>query len=278
VEELIQWDRHVTVDNVATEVGIGHVLAHKLIHDILQYRKALSRWVPRQLTPDHKAQQMGTSLQHLLCYKTEGNAFLFQIVTGDKSWVHHFTPESKAASMAWKNMTSPVRKKTTPSAGKVLLTVYWDAEGVLLLDFLERGRGRGERRSVNAERYCETLTRLKNAIRRKRPGLLTAGVILLHDNVRPHMAAVMANHTATFGWERLDHAPYSPDLAPRDFHFFPTLKRTLEGRCFTTNENVEAAVQTFVCTQDTDFYQQGFFKLMKRWDKCISVSGDYVEK
>jgi histone-lysine N-methyltransferase SETMAR len=153
----------------------------------------------------------GTSPQQLLRYETEGNAFLFRIVTGDESWVHHFTPESKAASMAWKHTTSLVRKKfkTTPSAGKVLLTVFWNAEGVLLLDFLKRGRGRGERRSVNAERYCETLTRLKNAIRRKRPGLLTAGVILLHDNARPHTAAVTANHIATFGWERLEHAPYN---------------------------------------------------------------------
>jgi hypothetical protein len=81
-------------------------------------------------------------------------------VTGDESWVHHFTLESKAASMAWKHTTFPIRKKfkTRPSAGKELLTVFWNAEGVLLLDFLEQGRGRWERRSVNAEHYCETLT------------------------------------------------------------------------------------------------------------------------
>jgi histone-lysine N-methyltransferase SETMAR len=58
----------------------------------------------------------------------------------------------------------------------------------------------------------------------------------------------MVNHIVTFGWELLDHAPYSPDLAPSDFHFFPTLKRTLEGRCFTINEDVEAAVR-----KDADF-------------------------
>jgi histone-lysine N-methyltransferase SETMAR len=73
---------------------------------------------------------------------------------------------------------------------------------------------------------------------------------------------------------RPDHTPYSPDLAPSDFHFFPTLKRTLEGRRFTTNEDDEAAVRA----QDTNFYQQGFFKLMKWWDECINVGGDYVEK
>jgi histone-lysine N-methyltransferase SETMAR len=83
------------------------------------------------------------------------------------------------------------------------------------------------------------------------------------------MVAATVNHIDTFGWQRLDHAPYSPDLAPSDFHFFPTLKRILEGRRFTNNEDVEAAVRT----QDTGFYQQGFFKLVKRWDKCIDVGG-----
>jgi hypothetical protein len=93
------------------------------------------------------------------------------------------------------------------------------------------------------------------------------------DDARPHTAAATVNHIVTFGWERLDHAPYSPDLAPSDFHFFPTLKRTLEGSRFTINEDAEAAVRT----QDADYYQQGFFKLVKRWDKCIAVGGDYVK-
>jgi hypothetical protein len=92
------------------------------------------------------------------------------------------------------------------------------------------------------------------------------------------MAAATVNHIATFGWQCLDHAPYSSNLVSSNFHFFPTLKRTLEGRHFTTNDDAEAAVQTFIHTQDTDFYQTGFFKLMKQWDKCINVSGDYFEK
>jgi histone-lysine N-methyltransferase SETMAR len=88
------------------------------------------------------------------------------------------------------------------------------------------------------------------------------------------MAAATVNHIATFGWKRPNHALYSPDLASSDFHVFPTLKSTLDVRSFTTNEDAEAAVRT----QDTDFYQQGSFKLVKRWDKCINVGGDFVEK
>jgi hypothetical protein len=75
------------------------------------------------------------------------------------------------------------------------------------------------------------------------------GVRVFLDEARPHTAAATVNHIATFGWERLDQAPYSSELAPSDFHFFPIL-RTLEERRFTTNEDAEAAVRTM----DTDFY------------------------
>ncbi|GFQ91483.1 histone-lysine N-methyltransferase SETMAR [Trichonephila clavata] len=139
VDDMIRANRRITIYEVAEELGISHERAQNIIHDILRYRKVSARWVPRQLTSTHQEQRMAVSLKHLVRYHEDGNDFLFRIVTGDETWVHHFTPESKAASMEWKHPSSPVRKKfkTTPSAGKVLLTVFWDAQGVLLLDSLE---------------------------------------------------------------------------------------------------------------------------------------------
>jgi histone-lysine N-methyltransferase SETMAR len=60
------------------------------------------------------------------------------------------------------------------------------------------------------------------------------------------MVAATVNHITTFGWEHLDHAPYSPDLAPSNFHFYPTSNRALEGRHFTTNEDAEATIHLSV--------------------------------
>jgi hypothetical protein len=96
------------------------------------------------------------------------------------------------------------------------------------------------------------------------------------NDTKPHMAARTVKHTsiATFSWERLDHVPYSPNLSSSDLHFFPTMKGTFEGCRFTTNEDAEA----FVRNQDNDIYQQGFFKLVKCWDKCINVGEDHDEK
>jgi hypothetical protein len=53
---------------------------------------------------------------------------------------------------------------STPSAGKVMLTVFWDSQGVLLVHFHKRGD------NVNSASYCEVLLKLWDAIRRKRPG------------------------------------------------------------------------------------------------------------
>jgi hypothetical protein len=78
--------------------------------------------------------------------------------------------------------------------------------------------------------YQETLKRLQEAIRCKRPGLLTKGlgVLLLHDNAKCHSAAATVNLLNFWGWEILPHSPYSADLAPSNFYQFSKIKSTSE--------------------------------------------------
>jgi hypothetical protein len=54
--------------------------------------------------------------------------------------------------------------------------------------------------------------------------MLTYGVVLLHDSVRPHTAARIQTLVEHFNWELFDHLPYSPDLAPIYYHLFTYLK------------------------------------------------------
>ncbi|GFT88334.1 hypothetical protein TNCV_5074351 [Trichonephila clavipes] len=56
---------------------------------------------------------------------------------------------------------------------------------------------------------------------------------LLDDNMRPH--SEMQNRITTLGLKRLHNPPYSPDLAPSDFHLFSTLRKNLVWRNFGTN-------------------------------------------
>jgi hypothetical protein len=80
------------------------------MHEWLGFHKVCSRWVPHQLTPQHKSQEMGLSMHHLQCYQDEEDDMLSWIVTGDEPWVHHYEAKMKHASMQWKHPTSPVHK------------------------------------------------------------------------------------------------------------------------------------------------------------------------
>jgi hypothetical protein len=43
--------------------------------------------------------------------------------------------------MEWHHSQSPRKKKfkTTTSAGKVMITIFWDTDGVILVDLMARG-------------------------------------------------------------------------------------------------------------------------------------------
>ena len=51
--KFIKEDRRVTLDAVATKLGIGHNAVQEMTGS-LGYRKICARWVPRLLTEDHK--------------------------------------------------------------------------------------------------------------------------------------------------------------------------------------------------------------------------------
>ncbi|GFW36389.1 histone-lysine N-methyltransferase SETMAR [Trichonephila clavipes] len=176
--------------------------------------------------------------------------------------------------MAWRHTNSPVRVKAkrTISTRKVMATVFWDRHGVLLVEFMQQGT------TINAAAYCATLTKLRRAIQNKRRGLLTSGVLLLHDNARPHSAINTKNLIRSFGWEQIDHPPYSPELSPSDFHLFRYLKEFLGGKRFDTADEVKEEVQDWLSSQAADVYDLGIQKLVVRYDKCLNKYGNGLRR
>ncbi|GFV52429.1 mariner Mos1 transposase [Trichonephila clavipes] len=131
--------------------------------------------------------------------------------------------------------------------------------------------------AINATRYCDTLSKLKEAIRKKRPELLKYGVLLFYDNARPHSSTARQNPITTLGWERLHHPPYNPNIAPSYFHLFPALMKNLAWKRFGSNAVVKQAVKRFFCMQ-SPFSLEGFLKFIKRYEKCLNVLGTYMDK
>jgi len=102
--------------------------------------------------------------------------------------------------------------------------------------------------------------------------------LLLHDNARPRTARATIEALETLKFEVLSHLPYSPDLAPSYFHFFPHLKRDLKGTHFTSDDEVKQAVTSWIKQGTPEFFIDGMHKLVLRWKKCIERQGDYIKK
>ena len=79
-------------------------------------------------------------------------------------------------------------------------------------------------------------------------------------------------------YELLEHPHYSLDLAPSDFCLFPKLKLVLAGQRFSSNQEAIAAVEGHFADLTKNHYRDGIMALEHRWNKCISLKGDYVEK
>ena len=290
VDELIRQDRRLKLHEIASSLEISETSAHRIVFDELGYRKVSARWVPKQLIDNHKEQRLDICRELLRRSKSSrrvhghtANAggdflgydmtFLDSIVTGDETWLHHCTPETKQVSMTWKHPSSPVAKKfkVMRSAKKIMGTVFWDSRGVLLFETLQPGE------TINAARYCQTLDKLREAIGRKRPGQLTNGVILQHDNATPHTARVTQGWLEKYGWEILPHPSHRPDLAPSDYHLFGPLKRELAGKRFDDDEELVDHVRKWLQNLDGSFFREGIYSIVRRWQKCVDRLGCYVE-
>lgn len=274
IHEMILDDRRMKVRELAHAVGISTERVHHILHEYLDMRKLSARWVPRLLTLDHKRNRMTTSKECLAMFNRNPDEFLRRFVTVDETWIHHNTPETKEQSKQWvaRGERGPKKAKQSLSANKVMATVFWDARGVIHIDYLEKGK------TITGEYYSKLLDRFDVDLKQKRPHLAKKKVLFHQDNARVHTCLVTMAKIHELRYELLPHPAYSPDLAPCDYYLFPNLKKWLGGKRFESNEEVITETNAYFESLEKTYYLEGIKKLEKRWTTCIELKGDYVEK
>ena len=145
----------------------------------------------------------------------------------DEIWIHYFTPETKEQSK-WTSLDEPAPKKakTVKSAGKVMATVFWNARGIIHIDYLP---------SKQTRLLYSLLDRFNNILKKKRPYLVKKKVLFHQDNA-VHTCPVPMAKFNEFRYELFPHLAYSPDLVPCDYFLFSNLKKWFEGKRFTIRE------------------------------------------
>ena len=103
-------------------------------------------------------------------------------------------------------------------------------------------------------------------------------IIFHQDNATAQKSVLAMGKLRDLHYELLEHPPSSPDLAPSDFCLFPKLQLSLAGQRLSSNQEAIAAVEGDFADLTKNHYRDGIMALEHRWNKCISLKGDYVEK
>ena len=215
--------------------------------------KRLEKRVPHNLNESQKNRRF--EICNLLLRRHAKEPFLNRIITCDEKWILHDNKEFSKANL---------------HPGKVMMTVWWSMAGIIHYNFLQQGM------SITSETYCDQLDMVNKKLTEKKWTLMDKkGPILLHDNARPHVARLTKEKLNQLKYEVLPHPPYSPDLSPTDYHFFPILDKFLKNKKALTRDAIMNVFEEFLRSRTPDFYFNGIENLINRWQKCLDSNGGY---
>ena len=101
-------------------------------------------------------------------------------------------------------------------------------------------------------------------------------IYFLHDNARPHIAKLTNSKLLELKWITLPHPPYSPDLAPTDYHLFRSLSSSLKDQHFQEEEDIKSFISDFFNNKSSEFYKEGIMSLPSRWQQVVDSNGEYI--
>lgn len=271
IQHMVLNDRKLKLTDIAEAIGMSKERVGNILNEHLGMKKLNGIWMPRLLTPHEKECRIIDSDRCLTIYNRNPNEFLHQFISMGETWIHLLSPAS-ISDQAKEQKVRAKRPKIQKSMAKVLLTVFWDAKGMILADYLENGN------TATNQYYVTLFDRLNDEINEKRPHLKQKKLLHLQDNSPAHNTLKTLTNLDELGYELLPHSPFCPDLAPSDYWLFLNLKKWIMGQKFYIKEEVESKTNAYFGGLSSDFYKEGIEIFPERCNKCIDLQGDYVEE
>jgi hypothetical protein len=121
---------------------------------------------------------------------------------------------------------------------KTMISAYFSGCGFVSIEFLPTGW------QYNSQFFAEIrLLSIERNLAECRPKLRAAAAHLRVDNVALHIPKIFIEKIEEFRFTLAPQSPYSSEVASCDFLLFRSLKRPLEGKQFTAEDQGISAVR-----------------------------------
>lgn len=269
LQQLLDEDSAQTQKQLAEKLNVSQAAISDRLKAMGKIQK-MGKWVPHEL--NERQLENRKIVSELLLQRHERKSFLHRIVTGDEKWIYFENPKRQRLWVS-PGEAGPSTARPNRFGRKTMLCVWWDQTGIVYYELLKPGE------TVNAARYSQQMVDLNHALTEKRPQFAQrhGKVILQHDNAPSHTAKPVKEVVKSLGWEILSHPPYSPDLAPSDYHLFASMGLALANQKFASYEEVKIWLDGWFGSKEKKFYWDGIHKLHERWTKCVQSNGQYFE-
>lgn len=264
LRQLVESDSSLTTRCMATVLGCSHTSVANQLHSMGKILK-FGRWVPHALSDYDRQRRIDHCLS--LLSKSRRYDWLDHLICGDEKWCLYVNHTRRRRWVDKDNEPEP-SPKADLHPRKVMLSVWWDILGVVHHEFLPTNV------TVTSEVYCNQLQRLADKLTQARPQ--HDKVYFQHDNARPHSAKVTRCKLLELGWELIPHPPYSPDLAPSDYHLFHSLQNHLADKNFDDFQTLQQDIVNFFNQKPAAFYAKGIHDLPARWRQVTENDGHYI--
>ena len=220
IKNLMDKECRVSIETISAQFDVSVGTVHTIIHKEWKMRKVCPKGAQR--------------ISERRCYDSKemvelinsDSAVLDALVTCDESWIYCYDPETMRQSFQWKHAGSPRPKKArqSKSTHKLLIIPFLDSTGMIYMHWVPTGQ------TVNKEYYVEVLREFRKRFCRKRPTLFKSGQWHFHqDNAPVHNSILVTDYLTKMVIKIVPHPPYSPDLAPCDFGYSLSSRKTLEA-------------------------------------------------
>ncbi|GFU33812.1 HTH_48 domain-containing protein [Nephila pilipes] len=201
VRELIKQDRHVTYREIEASLDISMTSINKILHEHLSVKKICSCWIPHNLTNAQKKARVDWCKEMLEKYIQGTSKAVYNIYTGDESWIYAYEPETKQQSTVWvfQDEAKPTKVVRGRSTSKQMIACFFGINGHVATVALE------QRRTVNSEWYTTIcLPEVIGEIRKKQKN---RRIILHHDNASSHTSTQTKAFLTERKIELMGHPP-----------------------------------------------------------------------